>query len=82
MTATRPHDVRRLSIRVALAATGLVALAYLVVAVAVAVIVTRNLTGQVDDRLVQNLSHVQGPFQGGGHFEPPPPDRPVRANGA
>ena len=76
MTATRPHDVRRLSIRVALTATGLVALAYLVVAVAVVVLVTRNLTGQVDDRLVQNLSHVQGPFQGGGHFEPPPPDRP------
>ena len=76
MTATRPHDVRRLSIRVALTATGLVALAYLVVAVAVVVLVTRNLTGQIDDRLVQNLSHVQGPFQGGGHFEPPPPDRP------
>ena len=76
MTATRAHDVRRLSIRVALTATAMVALVYLAVSVAVVVIVNRNLTGQVDQRLLQNLAHVQGPYPGSGHFEPPPPDRP------
>ena len=35
MTAERTHDVRRLSIRVALTATGLVAIAYLIVSLAV-----------------------------------------------
>ena len=35
MTAAPAHDVRRVSIRVALAATGLVAVAYFIVAVAV-----------------------------------------------
>jgi len=78
VTTARPHDVRRASIRVALAATGLVAIAYLLVAVAVVMIVTRNLTAQVDDRLHDVLARVpQEPFPGGtGHFEPPPGDRP------
>jgi signal transduction histidine kinase len=76
MTATRAHDIRRLSIRVALTATAMVALVYLAVSIAVVVIVNRNLTGQVDQRLLQNLAHVQGPYPGSGRFEPPPPDRP------
>lgn len=81
MTATRPHDVRRLSIRVALAATGLVAAAYLVVAVAVVVLVTGNLTAQIDERLGQSLAGVHGPLSGSGHFEPPPPSRPGQVFG-
>jgi two-component system sensor histidine kinase CiaH len=81
MTASRPHDVRRLSIRVALTATALVGLAYLVVALAVVALVTRNLTAQIDARLSQGLSHVDGPIKGGGHYEPPPPDRPGQVYG-
>jgi two-component system sensor histidine kinase CiaH len=81
VTATTAHDVRRLSIRVALTATALVALAYLVVAVAVVAIVTRNLTAQIDDRLAQSLTHVDRPIPGGGHYEPPPPDRPGQVYG-
>jgi two-component system, OmpR family, sensor histidine kinase CiaH len=81
MTASRPQDVRRLSIRVALTATALVALAYLVVAVAVVALVTRSLTAQIDQRLDQGLSFANGPIKGGGHYEPPPPDRPSQAYG-
>ena len=78
MTATPAHDVRRVSIRVALAATGLVAVAYFIVAVAVVAIVTGNLTGQIDQRLSQAIAHVPDQhFPGGGHFEAPPPDRPA-----
>ena len=77
MSAARPSEVHGLSIRVALAATGLVAVAYLAIAAAVVVIVTQNLTAQVDQRLTSSLSHVpHEPFPGGGGFEPPPPDRP------
>jgi signal transduction histidine kinase len=81
VTAERTHDVRRLSIRVALAATGLVALAYLIVALAVVVLVTGNLTQQIDDRLSDGLSHVNGPIPGGGHYEPPAPSRPGQVYG-
>jgi two-component system, OmpR family, sensor histidine kinase CiaH len=81
MTAVAAHDVRHLSIRVALTATALVALAYVVVAVAVVAIVTRNLTAQIDQRLAQSLSHVDSPIPGGGHYEPPPPDRPGQVFG-
>ena len=77
MTTAAGHDVRRVSIRVALAATGLVAVAYFIVAVAVVAIVTGNLTGQIDQRLNQAIAHVPDQhFPGGGHFELPPPDRP------
>ena len=81
MTATAAHDVRHLSIRVALTATALVALAYLVVAVGVVALVTRNLTAQIDERLAQSLTHVDRPIQSGGHYEPPPPDRPGQVYG-
>jgi signal transduction histidine kinase len=81
MTAATAQDVRHLSIRVALTATALVALAYLVVAVAVVAIVTRNLTAQIDQRLAQSLTHVDRPIPGGGHYEPPPPDRPGQVYG-
>jgi two-component system sensor histidine kinase CiaH len=77
MSGSHAHDVRRTSIRVALAATILVAAAYTVIAFAVVVIVTQNLTAQVDQRLESALAHVpQEPFPGGGGFEPPRPDRP------
>jgi signal transduction histidine kinase len=77
MSGLQRHDVRRTSIRVALAATILVAAAYTVIAFAVVAIVTQNLTAQIDDRLTRSLSRVpQEPFPGGGGFEPPPGDRP------
>ena len=77
MSASRPQELRRASIRVALAATGLVAIAYLLVALAVVAIVTQDLTGQVDRRLADSLSHVpRQPFPSGGQFEPPPGNRP------
>jgi len=77
MTGEQGQDVRRTSIRVALAATILVAVAYTVIAFAVVAIVTQNLTAQIDQRLVASLSHVpQEPFPGGGGFEPPKGDRP------
>jgi len=77
VSASRPQELRRTSIRVALAATGLVAVAYLLVAIAVVAIVTQDLTSQVDGRLADSLSHVPGqPFPGSGRFEPPPGNRP------
>jgi two-component system sensor histidine kinase CiaH len=77
MSGLHGQEVRRTSIRVALAATILVAAAYTVIAFAVVAIVTQNLTAQIDDRLVRSLSHVpQEPFPGSGGFEPPPGDRP------
>ena len=59
-------SVRRLSIRVALAATAIVGVAYLVIAAAVAVVITNNLTAEVDGHLQQALVQMsdaggQGP---------------------
>ena len=48
-------NVRRSSIRVALAATAVVAIVYLVVAIAVVVLVTRSLTDQIDQRITRVL---------------------------
>lgn len=72
--------VRALSVRVALAACAIVGTAYLVIAVAGAVIVTNTLTGEVDRNLAQSLAHMPGqaPDSGGG-FQPPTPDRPFGA---
>jgi len=58
VTALRPRDVRGQSIRVALAAAGVVAVVYLAISIAVVVIVTGNLTRQVDDRLTSFLSNA------------------------
>jgi signal transduction histidine kinase len=60
VTAEGTQDVRRLSIRVALTAAGLVAIAYLAVSVAVVAIVTGNLTKQIDDRLTSYLAAAAG----------------------
>jgi two-component system sensor histidine kinase CiaH len=57
MRAPRPlSNVRLVSIRVALIATAIVAAVYLVISVAVAVIVTSRLTGNVDTRVVSGLN--------------------------
>ena len=67
-------SVRALSIRVALAAAGIVGVAYLVIAGVVAVAVTNNLTSDLDHRLTDVLHGVSplggppvGPFGG---FDP------------
>ena len=64
-----PTDIRRQSIRVALATTAVVALAYLLVSVAIVAYVSRSLTDQVDGRLRDTLLHVAA--------APPPPGQPV-----
>jgi hypothetical protein len=78
MTALGAPAVRRLSIRVALTATALVAVVYLIVAAAVVGIVTSNLTGQVDQRLVSTLQHAATPpdHGPGGGVPEGPGDRP------
>ena len=76
-------DVRRQSLRVALAATAIVAAAYLVVAIAVVLLVTKNLTDQIDGRLTSTIAGIQfragtgntGPDGDGGYSAPP--DRPI-----
>ena len=74
--------VRRRSIRVALAATGIVAVVYLAVAAAVVAFTTRQLTAQIDARLAASFARL--PADGGddnpppgGHYDPGgDPDRP------
>jgi len=76
-SAARP-EVARLSTRVALTATALVAAVYLVIAVAVVAYVTSSLTSQVDGRLTETLEHVAAePFPDGGPRPRPPGDRPL-----
>ena len=68
------RDVRTASIRVALAATAVVAAIYVIVAVSVVLIVGHNLTAQIDSQLANSLSRVtHGPPrpQGGGYGAPP-----------
>jgi len=79
VTALRPQEVRRQSIRVALATTAIVAIVYFAVAVAVLAIVGNNLTGQIDGQLTEALHRsVSQPFPGGpdqgggGGYYPPP----------
>ncbi|MFI5261193.1 MAG: sensor histidine kinase [Candidatus Limnocylindrales bacterium] len=93
MTTLRPEGVRGASIRVALLATALVAVVYLVIAGAVVVLVAHDLTAQIDDHLIASLSHI-GDEPGGAPdngYGAPPPDRPfgpatlvwtVRADGS
>jgi signal transduction histidine kinase len=69
-------SVRRTSIRVALAATAVVALAYLAVSVAVVLIVQRSLTDQVDQRIAGSFPRLDHDAHGGGGpYDAPPPDR-------
>jgi signal transduction histidine kinase len=70
-------SVRTLSIRVALATTSIVGAAYLIIAIVGAIVVTNNLTAQVDRGLDAALARIGGPPPApGSGFEPPPPDRP------
>ncbi len=78
MTAPRRQEVRWQSIRVALAATAMVAIVYFVVSVAVVAIVGSNLTAHIDDQLADALRRsLREPApDGGGHFKPPDSNRP------
>jgi signal transduction histidine kinase len=69
-------SVRRTSIRVALAATAVVAVVYFAGAVAVVLIVQRTLTDQIDQRITSSFGRLghDGP-PAGGQYEAPPPDR-------
>ncbi|MGZ8527491.1 MAG: sensor histidine kinase [Candidatus Limnocylindrales bacterium] len=68
-----PSQLRATSIRVALAATAIVGVAYLLIAVAVVAIVTSGLTREVDRRLADSLDHLShGPAPSGPGFEAPP----------
>ena len=58
MTLAHTPGVRRQSIRVALAATGVVALVYLVIGVSVIAYVTRELTAQIDNRLTASFNRL------------------------
>jgi signal transduction histidine kinase len=69
--------VRRQSIRVALAATVVVALVYLVVAGGVVAIATRDLTDQIDRRLVESFERLP-PGEGTPDAPPPDPGRDPR----
>ena len=72
MTQQRLLEVRTASVRVALAASAVVAAAYLLIAAAVLVLVTRDLTSQIDARLEQSAGMVaNGP--------PPGPNDQFRA---
>jgi signal transduction histidine kinase len=69
--------LRTSAIRVALSATAVVAVAYLVIAFGVLAIFTQNQTNQIDSRLIGSLEHMdQQPPLGQGAFEGPGPDRP------
>jgi signal transduction histidine kinase len=54
------RDVRGASLRVALIATAVLFIAYIVIAGAVVMIVNRNLTAAVDDRLSVYMNHLTG----------------------
>ena len=83
MTAAAPPQVRRTSIRVALAATAIVGVAYVVVALAVVLLATRNLTAQIDENLASTLAQISrgdvGRPPGGGGYDAPPPRVPFGA---
>jgi len=84
VTAAAPPQVRRTSIRVALAATAIVGIAYVVVALAVVLLATRNLTAQIDENLASTLAQISRgdvarPPGGDGGFDAPPPRVPFGA---
>ncbi len=75
MTGARGQNIGRLVTRVALTATAVVGLAYLLVAIGVVAIVTNDLTAEVDRRLTQSLEHITGePPQPARAFPAPPRD--------
>lgn len=69
-------SVRRVSIRVALLATAVVAAAYLAVCVGVIAIVQRNLTDQVDQRITASFVRLDDDHGPDHHpYQAPPPER-------
>jgi two-component system sensor histidine kinase CiaH len=67
-----PPEVRSSSIRVALATTAIVAIAYLLVCIAVVVIVTSGLTREIDRRLDESLDQIShGPPPSGPGYDAP-----------
>ncbi len=58
-------SVQALAIRVALAASAVVGVTYVVIAIVVAVVVSNNLTSEVDGHLLQTLSVAGAPSQPG-----------------
>jgi signal transduction histidine kinase len=72
MSVVRETSVRGRAIRVALASTGLVAIAYLLVAIGVVVLVTGNLTSQIDGRLASFLASSRISADGGDEGGTPP----------
>jgi signal transduction histidine kinase len=76
VTAAALPSVRRTTIRVALAATGVVAVAYLAVCVGVIGIVQRNLTDQVDQRITSAFPRLDDDHGQDDHpYQAPPPER-------
>jgi len=69
MTMAHLPAVRRQSIRVALAATGVVAVIYLAIAAGVVAFATVSLTSQLDQRMLQTFNRLppNGQFPGGGN---------------
>jgi len=69
MTMAHVPAVRRQSIRVALAATGVVAVIYLAIAAGVVAFATVSLTSQLDQRMLQTFNRLppNGQFPGGGN---------------
>jgi len=69
MTMAHVPAVRRQSIRVALAATGVVAVVYLAIAAGVVAFATVSLTSQLDQRMLQTFNRLptNGQFPGGGN---------------
>jgi len=77
MTAVVAPEVKGRSIRVALTATLVVALTYLVISLAVVTFVTGDLTSTIDRRLLDSLRNVpRQPAPGDLPFKGPPGDRP------
>ena len=69
-------SVRRVSIRVALLATAVVAAAYLAVCVGVIAIVQRNLTDQIDQRITASFVRLDDDHGHDDHpYQAPPPER-------
>jgi signal transduction histidine kinase len=80
--AGRAPTVRRQALRVALGATGVVALLYAALGLGVEAWATRDLTAQIDHRLlesIQRLPPTGGGGGGSGPFEDRDPDRPFGA---
>lgn len=74
--------VRRLSLRTALSATGVVAVVYLVVSVAIVAWLTLSLTAQVDQRLQRSLGFEVAVSSGlGPAVDEAPPERPEPVDG-